>query len=125
MELNEKLKKARKQGALSELMEKREKMETADYLGKILTVCDVDVVDYDTDDTHCHYGILVVSEFPDNFIMCGKALTEVCEYLISAYEEEKTPDYTIQNFLADNVIQFKAELVKTKKKQNFVNIEII
>ena len=34
MELNERLKKARKQGALSELMENRDKIETAEYLGK-------------------------------------------------------------------------------------------
>lgn len=123
MELNERLKKARKQGALSELMENRDKIETAEYLGKILTITDVDVVDYDSEEGHCHYGIVVVAEYPNSFIMCGKSLTEVAEFILNAFGESGMND--IKTFLAENVVQFTAELVKTKKKQNFVNITIL
>lgn len=123
MELNERLKKARKQGALSELMENRDKIETAEYLGKILTITDVDVVDYDSEEDHCHYGIIVVAEYPNSFIMCGKSLTEVAEFILNAFGESGMND--IKTFLAENVVQFTAELVKTKKKQNFVNITIL
>lgn len=123
MELSERLKKERKQGALSELMENRKKLETADYLGKTCTIVDVDVVDYDSDEEHCHYAIINVAEYPDHFIMCGKALTEIAEYILNAFSESGTED--LKQFLAENVVQFTAELVKTKKKQNFVNITIL
>lgn len=123
MELNERLKKERKQGALSELMENREKLETADYLGKTCTINDVDVVDYDSEDGHCHYAIINVTEYPDHFIMGGKALTEIAEYILNAFSESGAED--LKQFLAENVVQFTAELVKTKKKQNFVNITIL
>lgn len=123
MELNERLKKARKQGVLSELMENRDKIETAEYLGKILTITDVDVVDYDSEEGHCHYGIILVAEYPNSFIMCGKALTEVAEFILNAFGESGMND--IKTFLAENVVQFTAELVKTKKKQNYVNITIL
>lgn len=120
MELNERLKKARKQGALSELMEGREKIDTAEILGKVLTIADCDVVDYDGEDGHCHYAIINVAEYPNSFIMGGKALTEIAEMIIDASEGED-----IKTFCANNVVQFKAELIKTKKKLNFVKVDII
>ena len=123
MELSERLKKELKQGALSELMENREKLETDDYLGKTCTIADIDVVDYDMEEKHYHYAIIRVLEYPKHFIMCGKALTDISEYILNAFKESGEED--LKQFLAENVVQFTAELVKTKKKQDFVKITIL
>lgn len=79
--------RARKLKEISPLMKGREKLETRDATGRVLTLMYADLIGAGTSD---EYAIVVFAEEPDKFLFGGLVLTKLVKDLMAQLESEGT-----------------------------------
>lgn len=125
MERNELLNKVKNKAGmngLSELMNNRTLLQTAEIYNKELTIESADIVNYDGK----QYAVIVPVEYPDKFINGGKALTELVNAIYETAEEELSDANAehIAEFIKAMAIKFTATPARTKSGKNFTKIDI-
>lgn len=111
----------------SELMNDREKLETADVVGKKLTIEDFDTVDYtDTEGKATHYAVLTFVEAPKKFYCGGLILTKMLDRVIAEFGDVEKARQAYAEAPADDKLVVKLSEGKSKlSKNNLVTVQIL
>lgn len=105
--------------SLSRLCVGREKMETDDIIGELLTIEDCDLAqDVTIGGELKTFSVYTFKEYPDKFIYGGLKLTQIApDVLEIAANENKT--------VAELNVQIMLKAVRTKSGNDFVDVEFI
>lgn len=99
--------KAQKQ--VSPLIEGKDKLETSDVAGQVITLRDFDLV-AQSDGTY--YSVVLLEEYPDNFLFGGSVLTQL---LVKALEEYDGNMDAVREEVGKEPIKFRIVSKKAKK----------
>lgn len=99
--------KAQKQ--VSPLIEGKDKLETSDVAGQVLTLKDFDLVGQPDGSS---YSVVLLEEYPNNFLFGGSVLTQL---LVKAVEEYDGSLDAVREELGKEPIKFRIVSKKAKK----------
>lgn len=105
--------------SLSRLCVNREKLETDDVIGEVLTIEDCDLAqDVTIGGELKTFSVYTFREYPGKFMYGGLKLTQICPDLLEiANNENKT--------IADLEVQIVLKAVRTKSNNDFVDVQFI
>lgn len=105
--------------SLSRLCVGREKLETDDVIGEVLTVEDADLAqDVTIGGELKTFSVYTFKEYPGKFMYGGLKLTQICPDLLEiAQSENKT--------VAELGVQIILKAVRTKSNNDFIDVDFI
>lgn len=105
--------------SLSRLCVGREKVETDDLIGKILTIEDCDLAaDVTIGGELKTFSVYTFKELPGKFLYGGSKLTQIAPDVITIAEEENKS-------IAELGIEIRMKAIRTKSGNDFVDIDFI
>lgn len=108
-----------KKHSLSRLCVNREKLETADLIGEVLTIEDCDIAsDVLIDGELTTFSIYTFKEYPGKFLYGGTKLTAIAPDIIEISKNEKKA-------IADLGIQIMLKGIRVKSGNNFTDVIFI
>lgn len=107
------------QHSLSRLCVDREKIETDDILGVVLTIEDCDVAeDVKIQDEQTTFSVFTFKEFPGKFVYGGLKLTEIAKDIIKISENDRIAIDKME-------IQIMLKRVRTKGGNDFTDVQFV
>lgn len=105
--------------SLSRLCVNREKLETDDVIGEVLTIEDCDLAqDVTIGGELKTFSVYTFREYPGKFMYGGLKLTQICPDLIEIANNENKA-------IADLEVQIVLKAVRTKSNNDFVDVQFI
>lgn len=105
--------------SLSRLCVGREKMETDDVVGEVLTIEDADLAsDVTIGGELKTFSVYTFKEYPGKFMYGGLKLTQICPDLIQIADNEGKS-------IADLDIQIMLKSIRTKSNNDFIDVDFI
>lgn len=105
--------------SLSRLCVNREKLETDDVIGEVLTIEDCDLAqDVTIGGELKTFSVYTFREYPGKFMYGGLKLTQICPDLLEIANNENKA-------IADLEVQIVLKAVRTKSNNDFVDVQFI
>lgn len=105
--------------SISRLCVGREKLDTEDVIGQVLTISDCDVAeDVQIDGKLTTFSVYTFKEYPDNFLYGGIKLTEIAPDIIEIANNEGKRIEQLE-------IQIMLKSTRTKGNNSFTDVEFI
>jgi hypothetical protein len=105
--------------SLSRLCVGREKIETDDVIGEVLTIEDADLAqDVTIGGELKTFSVYTFREYPGKFMYGGLKLTQICPDLLTLAENDNIT-------IADMGIQIMLKAVRTKSNNDFIDVVFI
>lgn len=105
--------------SLSRLCVGREKIETDDLIGEVITIEDADLAqDVTIGGELKTFSVYTFKEYPGKFMYGGLKLTQICPDLLDIAQNENKS-------VADLNIQIMLKAVRTKSNNDFIDVEFM
>lgn len=112
--------RARKMREISYLMEGKEKLETKDVIGEVLTIDDYDIIGRSSEQP---YAIIVFREYPDSFLFAGMVLTSL---LLDLEADVEADNLTLHDELQKEKFQIKLTNKRAKNShRTYTDVEVL